>query len=68
METELEELIIKEEMIEEMRKLFVKGQTNPSAITSILYMRGFKGRFMEIRKIVEHQYKLYTMEEAKKRK
>ncbi len=66
MEPELEELIIREEMIEEMKKLFTKGQTNPSAITSLMYMKGFKGRFMEIRKIAEYQYKVYTMEIKRK--
>ena len=61
-EKELEKLIRTEELIEEMRKLFIKGQTNPSAVASIVSYKGFKGRFMEIRKIAEHQFKLYSME------
>ena len=56
-----------EEMIVEIKRLFEKGQTNPSACTAILYYHGFEGRFMEIRKVAEHQYKLYTMEQSKKK-
>lgn len=59
---ELEEMITMDEMIEEMKILFTKGQTNPSAVSAILGYKGFKGRFTDIRKIAEHQYKLYTME------
>ena len=56
-----------EEMIIEIRQMLGTGETNPSAITAKLYMRGFEGRFGEIRKIAEYQYKLYTMEEARKK-
>ncbi len=55
-----------EEMILKIRQLFDKGQTNPSACTAIMYYKGFKGRFGEIRKVAEYQYKLYTMEKTRK--
>ena len=58
---------IEARMIEEFRKLFAKGQTNPSACAAIMYYKGFEGRFMEIRKLAEYHYKLYSMEEAKKK-
>lgn len=57
-----------EKMILEMKRLFEKGQTNPSACTSIMYYLGFEGRFMEIRKVAEYQYKLYSMKEAEKKR
>lgn len=57
-----------EEMIIEMKRMFTKGEENPSAITSKLYYLGFEGRFMEIRKVAEYQYKLYTMEQAAKKR
>lgn len=50
-----------EEMILEIRKLFRKGQTNPSACTSIMYYLGFEGRFVEIRKIAEYQFQIYSI-------
>jgi len=55
-------------MIVELRLLFAKGQTNPSACAAIMYYKGFEGRFTEIRKLAEYQYKLYSMEEAAKKR
>ena len=57
-----------EEMKIEIRKLFDKGQVNPCACVSILYQKGFDGRFMEIRKIAETEYKFYTMELSRMKK
>jgi hypothetical protein len=57
-----------EKTIVEMRLLFAKGQTNPSACAAIMYYKGFEGRFVEIRKIAEYQYKLYSMEQAAKKR
>lgn len=57
-----------EEMIVEMKQLFEKGQTNPSACAAIMYYRGFEGRFVEIRKVADYQYKLFSMKEADKKR
>mgnify|MGYP001595507883 CR=1 FL=1 len=56
-----------EEIIIEIRKQFEKGQTNPSACAAIMFYKGAKGRFGEIRKIAEYQYKLYSMEVSRKK-
>lgn len=62
-----EKLSYEDKMIEKMKWLFAKGETNPSAITSKLWYLGFKeGRFTDIRKIAEYQYRLYCQEQAKK--
>lgn len=39
-----------EKIMMDMKDLIVRGFDNPSAITSILFHQGHKGRFMEIRK------------------
>lgn len=58
-----------DKMIVKMRWLFAKGETNPSSITSKLWYLGFKeGRFTDIRKIAEYQYRLYCQEQAEKGK
>lgn len=40
-----------------IRLLISKGYKNPSAITSILYYKGFEGKFMDIRKKAIHELK-----------
>lgn len=62
------EIEIDEKMIVEMKQLFEKGQTNPSACAAIMYYHGFEGRFVEIRKIADYQYKLFSMKEADKKR
>jgi hypothetical protein len=62
-------LTYEERMIKSMKKLLEEGCTNPSSITSKLWYLGFKeGRFVEIRKIAEFQYKLHCQEESKRHK
>ena len=64
-----EEMATEEKMIATMRVLFDKGETNPSAITSKLWYLGFKeGRFTDIRKIAEYQYRLYCQEQSEKKR
>ena len=64
---EYERLSYEDKMIAKMRWLFEKGETNPSGITSKLWYLGFKeGRFADIRKIAEYQYRMYCQEQAKK--
>jgi hypothetical protein len=51
-----------EKLLADMRVLIERGFGNPSAITSILFHNGHKGRFMEIRKtaifeLQQHQMK-----------
>lgn len=54
-----------EDLILSIRELLKKGWTNPSAITSVMYYKGFEGRFMEIRKQVEYEFKMYQQEQSK---
>ncbi len=62
-------LSYEDKMISKMRWLFEKGEKNPSSITSKLWYLGFKeGRFDDIRKIAEYQYRLYAQEQAEKRR
>ncbi len=56
-------------MLLEIRRLLDKGYTNPSMIASILWYLGFKeGRFTDLRKIAEIQYKAYCIEQANKKR
>jgi len=56
-------------MLLEIRRLLDKGHTNPSMIATMLFYLGFKeGRFTDIRKIAEVQYKAYCIEQANKKK
>jgi len=56
-----------DKMIATMKLLFEKGERNPSAITAKLWYLGFKeGRFTDIRKLAEHQFKLYSQAQAEK--
>lgn len=60
--------VSEEKMIIEIRQMLRKGETNPSAIAAKLYLRGFDGRFGEIRKSAEYQHKLYSMSVSRKEK
>lgn len=63
------EIPIEERMILTIRALFKEGEFNPSSIASKLWYLGFKdGRFTDIRKNVEHQYRLYCQEQAEMKK
>lgn len=55
------------DMKADIRELAAKGYTNPSAITSILYLRGHTGRFMEVRKAVITELQQFQMERSAKK-
>ena len=54
-----------EELLEDMRKLIEKGFDNPAAITYILFHKGHKGRFMEIRKTAIYELQKYQINKSK---
>ena len=56
------------EAITKMRSLFDKGQTNPSACAAICIQNGIPGRFTDLRKTAEYEYKMYSMEKAAKKR
>ena len=47
-------------MEKEIKKLLDKGFKNPSAITSILFHKGFQGKFTDFRKKVIKEIQRYS--------